>query len=943
MAVSQVFAVFQVTNAFMPFVPLAIVLTFTAIKDAWEDYKRHKSDRQLNSTLTKRLGGLFNSNYPSDRSDRTFFNGSAFWKLLDLLLHWMPCLDSCLRPHMQRRRDRVRAQQNERFLAIGSKIQSGEVTNATYAEDWETVTWSNLRVGDFVFLEKDDLIPADILVLSTSDSDNVAYVETKNLDGETNLKSKTGPVGLRFLKDGEACRKGTLWLDSEGPNMNLYSYTGVILLPTAVQQVISNTLTEVVAIGDNELSPTAHEYQSIPLNISNLLLRGSVLRNTNWVIGLVAYTGMDTKILLNAGKTPHKKSRIERKMNGQVLIIFGILVLLCLGVTIAHMFFDRSWQSMDVPWYNSDYVAGPVYGLITFWSAMILFQNLIPISLYVTIEIAKILQAFFIFMDIDLYYEDHDQPCVPKNWSIADDLGQISYIFSDKTGTLTMNKMEFRKCDIRGMVYGEAVSVGFPRLCLVPANLNGTAVKPTHNHVDAGQSMNVHFGNSPPVPSTTTFHDAHLLADMSSDSVCAQDIDRFFKCLALCHTVATSIDPTTGAINYSSESPDEQALILSARDVGYVLKERTQRSIAIEIHGTVETYTLLQVLDFNSARKRMSVIVKKDGTDQVLLLTKGADSMIYPRLAADDAVIKGQTWTNLEKFAEEGLRTLCLAQRLIPPDEYQRWQQDYDAAASALTGREAALDAVYDAIECDLELLGATAIEDRLQDSVPECIALLREAGINIWVLTGDKVETAITIGYSCNLLEAHMELIVVRDAQTASKAYEQLKVAKARVTGPQNPDVAISFGLVVDGETIKHAFETEEGSLELLEVGLHCRSVICCRVTPKQKALVVRLAKKHLGCMCLAVGDGANDVGMIQEANVGVGIAGAEGLQAAMASDYVIGQFRFLAKLLLVHGRWSYMRCSEMILNFFYKSIVWVFSLFWYQCFAGWVHSSCR
>ncbi|KAI9018410.1 hypothetical protein DFJ74DRAFT_677213 [Hyaloraphidium curvatum] len=975
MAVSQVFPVFQVTNAFMPFVPLVIVLTLTALKDGWEDYKRHKSDKELNNSLTRRLARHHNVNYLAEELDdrRRCFDGTLFWKTIDNLLAVLPCCESCLRPHMQRRRAKVLARQDELLrenhgYAVADAPSSFSKPEA-YEEEWPVVTWSDLRVGDFVFLRKNDLIPADVVVLSTSDPDNLAYVETKNLDGETNLKSKVGPVDLRFLDSAYSCRGARFWLDSEGPNLNLYTYSGVIMIPTAAAAVgdglnsldrspLADPAVDTGAKGaetssiprgvplpehasegvgaaavSDLRSRTVHGQSSaaapirdvplieelhrpIPLNISNLMLRGSVLRNTEWVVGLVAYTGKETKILLNAGATPHKRSRIERKMNIQVLLTFGILVLLCLGVTIAHMIYSQRWEDFLAPWFNQDYQASAGYGFITFWSSMILFQNLIPISLYVTIEIAKILQAYFIFVDIDIYYPENDQPCVPKNWSIADDLGQIAYIFSDKTGTLTMNKMEFRKCDILGTVYGAF----------------------------------------------------DLRKDLSGETEHVEATHMFFRCLALCHTVATSVDAKTGEVHYNAESPDEQALVLSARDAGYVLKERTQRSITLSVRGHEEVYSLLQVLEFNSARKRMSIIVRGDGDkDEVLLLTKGADSIILPRLKAGDEVLKQQTKDNLETFAEEGLRTLCLAQRAIPDPEYKAWRRDYDAAASALSGREALLEACYDSIERDLTLLGTTAIEDRLQDAVPECIGLLREAGIKIWVLTGDKLETAINIGYSCNLLEAHMELIVVRDAGNASDAHQQLVAASQRVAALRGADVLTTtpsnrpgtlsrqasgrqapgdmsqltphFGLVIDGETMKHAFETEEGSSELLAVALQCRSVICCRVTPKQKALVVRLAKKHLKCMCLAIGDGANDVGMIQEANVGVGIAGAEGLQAAMASDYVIGQFRFLAKLVLVHGRWSYMRCAEMILNFFYKSIVWVFSLFWYQCFTGWDH----
>ncbi|KAI9018386.1 hypothetical protein DFJ74DRAFT_621862 [Hyaloraphidium curvatum] len=243
MAVSQVFPVFQVTNAFMPFVPLVIVLTLTALKDGWEDYKRHKSDKELNNSLTRRLARHHNVNYLAEELDdrRPCFDGTLFWKTIDNLLAVLPCCESCLRPHMQRRRAKVLARQDELLrenhgYAVADAPSSFSKPEA-YEEEWPVVTWSDLRVGDFVFLRKNDLIPADVVVLSTSDPDNLAYVETKNLDGETNLKSKVGPVDLRFLDSAYSCRGARFWLDSEGPNLNLYTYSGVIMIPTAAAAV----------------------------------------------------------------------------------------------------------------------------------------------------------------------------------------------------------------------------------------------------------------------------------------------------------------------------------------------------------------------------------------------------------------------------------------------------------------------------------------------------------------------------------------------------------------------------------------------------------------------------------------------------------------------------------------------------------------------------------
>jgi len=301
----------------------------------------------------------------------------------------------------------------------------------------------------------------------------------------------------------------------------------------------------------------------------------------------------------------------------------------------------------------------------------------------------------------------------------------------------------------------------------------------------------------------------------------------------------------------------------------------------------------------------------------------------------------------LEMFAREGLRTLCIAQRELAEDEYQKWNKDHEIAAAAIQDREDKLEAVADTIERDLTLLGGTAIEDRLQEGVPDTIALLAEAGIKLWVLTGDKVETAINIGFSCNLLNNDMELIVfkIEDEEISTAEAELDKhLASFNMTGSDeelkqarktHEPPAPTHAIVIDGDSLKLVLD-ESLRQKFLLLCKQCKSVICCRVSPAQKAAVVSMVKGGLDVMTLSVGDGANDVAMIQEADVGVGIAGEEGRQAVMSADYAIGQFRFLQRLVLVHGRWSYRRLAETIANFFYKNIVWTFTIFWYQIYCN-------
>ncbi|KAG8957682.1 hypothetical protein FRC05_009699, partial [Tulasnella sp. 425] len=458
----------------------------------------------------------------------------------------------------------------------------------------------------------------------------------------------------------------------------------------------------------------------------------------------------------------------------------------------------------------------------------------------------------------------------------------------------------------------------------------------------------------------------------------------------------------TGMITYKAQSPDEAALVQAAADVGFIFRGREREILRLQTPflDHLEEYELLNILDFTSARKRMSVIVRKleEGDGRIFLLCKGADNVIFDRLkpSSGNEQLKAKTGEDLDLFASEGLRTLRLAYKVLPgellfvlftetlanirtEDEYNAWADRYHDATVALEDRDDKIEAVSNEIEQNLRLLGATAIEDKLQDGVPEAIADLKHAGIKVWVATGDKLETAIAIGHSTNLIEPQSNVIIVRGGTygTTKSAYNQLSDAVERffpesgimdsplvhppeddkasqhrsdrfslrrmptgassLVGSRNGERPGGFVLVIDGVALEHAMEEEFTKELLLQLGILCEAVICCRVSPKQKAQIVRLVKDGIDVVTLAIGDGANDVSMIQAADVGVGISGEEGLQAVNSSDYAIAQFRFLTRLLFVHGHWSYARNGNMIVNFFYKNIVCIGVLWWFQIYCAW------
>ncbi|GAA5984594.1 hypothetical protein JCM10908_003414 [Rhodotorula pacifica] len=820
---------------------------------------------------------------------------------------------------------------------------------------WERTLWKKLEVGDVVLLKENDQIPADVVVLSTSDSDGVCFVETKNLDGETNLKPRKALKATMGINNEEDIEHAQFWIDSEPPHANLYSYSAVLKYRSREEKLGMEH-----PIVEGKEHHAGEEVQEA-VTINELLLRGCQLRNTKWVIGLVVFTGADTKIMMNQGETPSKRSKIEKETNFNVLVNFGILLCLCIGCAVGGGVYDgmtgRSFNYYEPGGEFTSYAI--VNALITFGATLILFQNIVPISLVITVELVKTIQAFFIWQDIDLYYEPLDLPCVPKTWNISDDLGQIEYIFSDKTGTLTQNIMEFQKCAIGGISYGEGITEamlgaakreGRDTSAVDPAQNVGMLMQRKEQMLDTLRSG---FQNRYLRPDKVT-----LISPPMADALVAHGTEQaralaeFWRALAICHTVLTERvdEDDPNVLDYKAESPDEAALVSAARDAGFAFVSRTSQEIYINALGQPERYTPLRTLAFNSARKRMSSIVRTPD-NRILLICKGADSVILQRLREDhDQQVIDRTSKQLEDFANAGLRTLLISSRYLAEDEFQSWSKTYDKACAAIVDREEEIERACELIEHDLVILGATALEDKLQEGVPEAIAMLHQAGIKLWILTGDKLQTAIEIGFSCNLLTSEMEIMII-SAETQEGTRVQIQEALQKVEQsraglvPLNTDVrgekiggavkSGGFAVVIDGETLRHALD-ESLKPAFLDLTTQCNAVVCCRVSPSQKALTVKLVKDGRNAMTLAIGDGANDVAMIQEAHIGVGIAGLEGAQASMSADYAIGQFRFLTKLLLVHGRWCYIRVADMHANFFYKNIVWTLTLFLYQIFCN-------
>ena len=747
--------------------------------------------------------------------------------------------------------------------------------------EFRDVSWIDVAVGDVIRVQSEESFPADIVLLASSEPEGLCYIETANLDGETNLKIKQAiPETSLLVSPPELARLGGR-LRSEQPNSSLYTYEA--------------TLTMQVGGGEKEL----------PLAPDQLLLRGATLRNTPWIHGVVVFTGHETKLMRNATATPIKRTNVERRVNKQILMLGGVLVSLSIISSIGDLALRYSIGSklwfLD---YKSTNGASQFFGdLFTYW---ILYSNLVPISLFVTVEIIKYYQAFLISSDLDIYHAETDTPANCRTSSLVEELGQVEYIFSDKTGTLTCNVMQFRQCSIGGIQYADDV--------------------PEDRKVFAGEDEATANG----VFDLKALERHRLQGALGT----GETIEQFLTLLSTCHTVipeARAGETGSGIIKYQAASPDEGALVEGAVMMGYQFTMRRPKAVKIMIDGRrEEEYELLAVCEFNSTRKRMSCIYRcPDG--KIRCYCKGADTVILERLGAKDEMVE-KTLLHLEEYAAEGLRTLCLAYREVPEQEFREWWQVYNSAATTVSGARAEeLDKAAELIEHDLVLLGATAIEDKLQDGVPETIRTLQDAGIKVWVLTGDRQETAVNIGMSCKLISEDMTLLVVNEENkesTRGNIMKKLDAIRGQRAGMLEME---TLALVIDGKSLTFALE-KDLEKEFLDLAVMCKAVICCRVSPLQKALVVKLVKRHLHAILLAIGDGANDVSMIQAAHIGIGISGVEGLQAARSADVSIAQFRFLRKLLLVHGAWSYQRISKVILYFYYKNTALFITQFWYS-----------
>lgn len=1036
------------TGSYSTIIPLLVFIAISIAKEGLDDVRRYKLDQAENNKETLVL--------------RPYREGTVI----------------AVQPTGIR--ERLKEFSSKKEPSIQSVDDSAVSLSDHGARHWESVKWSDVKVGDIIKLQRDDDVPADIVLLHVMGANGVAYIETMALDGETNLKTKQAPPPLAKRcgteDDLAACRAHVV---VEDPNLDLYNFDG-----------------KVTVAGE-----------TVPLTTNEIVFRGSTLRNTASAVGMVINTGEDCKIRMNANKSPRIKSPamqvISNKIVGMVVIFVILLALFC---SIGYQIWSKNVED------NSFYLQGAHYNFsFTIVAFIILYNTLVPLSLYVSLEIIKVGQLL-LMNDIEMYDPVTDTPITCNTTTILENLGQVDYVFSDKTGTLTDNVMRFRKLSVAG--YAWLHDVDLQKEAAAKAEQNQEAIRsPRHKgkgkgvaSISRSKSRDVvrrsgSMANSSRRPSTAAlwkssarpskaqpeFRTEDLLGFIQHKphSIFTKKAKLFLLSLALCHTCLPEVQES-GEIEFQAASPDELALVRAAQELGYLVIDRAGQSITLKYpsgadstDSVTETYSILDVIEFSSKRKRMSIIVRSP-TGRISIFCKGADSAIQPRLklaalaqqkvseitrrsskrksletevalrrrsehsptsfhrssmspsrlsrnlsrrsmgarrssmvagrssmasarlqpirdeldnwlqdrerevevevdddhpsvyqsptprasmnrhsfasseaagsvqddyfddliddsiALDDDAIFERCFQHIDDFAAEGLRTLLFGYRYLDEQEYAGWKKIYMDATTSLVNRQELIEAAGDMVEQGFDLVGATAIEDRLQKGVPQTIDKLRRANIKIWMLTGDKRETAINIAYSARLCKSYSNVVIL-DHKTGE--VEQRMATTLLEIG--NGAIAHSV-IVVDGQTLSDIDANVTLSRLFFDLVVQADSVICCRASPSQKAsLVKKIRTKVNKSITLAIGDGANDIAMIQEAHVGIGISGKEGLQAARISDYSIAQFRFLQRLLLVHGRWNYVRTGKYILGTFWKELLFYLVQALYQRWNGYTGSS--
>ncbi|XP_059148844.1 probable phospholipid-transporting ATPase IIB isoform X2 [Physella acuta] len=690
---------------------------------------------------------------------------------------------------------------------------------------------SDIQVGHLIILEKNQRVPADMVLLRTSEKDGGCFIRTDQLDGETDWKLRLAVQETHRLPSNVDILDITGQVYAEKPQKAIHSFVGTFTRSD---------------------SGTVHEDS---LSIENTLWANTVLASGT-ALGVVIYTGSETRSVMNTSQPKSKTGLIDLEINTLTKLLFLAVIILSLVMMIL--------KGFGGPWYRY------------FFRFILLFSYIIPISLRVNLDMGKAYYSWVMQRDKNI------PGMTARSTTIPEELGRITYLLSDKTGTLTQNEMVFK------------------RLHLGTVSFTPETMDEVISHLKTSYSAS----STTATPTRTSGPVRRNVLTRVVEAV---------RAIALCHNVTPVFEESTNGdvknddteadqqlkqkVTYQASSPDEIALVSWAESVNLALVKRDLNSITLRTPtGALATYTILQIFPFTSESKRMGIIVRDTETGEITFYLKGADVVMQ-------GIVQYNDWLEEEcgNMAREGLRTLVVAKKLLTEEQYQEFESRYHQAKMSIQERNSKMQAVIEGLERDMELLCLTGVEDKLQDGVRPTLEMLRNAGIRVWMLTGDKLETAICIAKSSMMVSRLQDIYVFQTVTDRGEAHLELNSLRRKNEA----------ALIISGDSLQVCLKYYEH--EFVELACQCPAVVVCRCSPTQKADIVKLLKTHTGKRTSAIGDGGNDVSMIQAADAGIGIVGKEGKQASLAADFSITQFSHIGRLLLVHGRNSYKRSAAL------------------------------
>ena len=689
-------------------------------------------------------------------------------------------------------------------------------------------------MGDIISLNKNERVPADMVFLHTTDKSKTIFLRTDQLDGETDWKLRKPIATTQELTDVRKLVNDDYYLIVDPPTKFIYEFKGVF-----VMQIGSNTL----------------NVKKEGLSLENTLWANTVIASSN-ATGIVIYSGRETRAQKNNSEPQPKFGSIDMEINAISKALF-IFMFACAVAIVAMSGFPGTLE----------------VNIINIFRFLLLLSSIIPISLRVNLDFAKIVYS------VKINNDENIPGTIARNSQIPEELGRIQYLFSDKTGTLTQNEMIFKQ------------------ICFESGTFNEDSLEELTNivHDECKKSLG-------PLKDV----EERILNLNNQD----QNIKKRFRrnrnnvirdaitALGLCHNVTPTLED--GVKGFQASSPDEIALVKFAEEIKIELSKRSQTQIQIiNGDGKEENYEILANFPFSSETKRMGILLKNIETQRIIFYLKGAEVVMESKVQENSRAFLRETCENL---ASTGLRTLVISQKYVSPPDYESWVTKYENAKTEMEDRDIKVQRVVEELERNMEFLCVTGVEDKLQVDVTDSIESLRNAGIQIWMLTGDKVETATCIAISTGLKAKTQKLFYMKELSNKEEVETHLH---------QYENLTDTV-LVIDGNTMNIALLPENEKL-FFEIASQAPAVVCCRCSPTQKALIVKGMKTHTSMRTAAIGDGGNDVGMIQEAHLGIGIVGKEGKQASLAADFSINEFRAVKLLLLWHGRLSYKRSAVL------------------------------